>query len=407
MTDYKNREIGRTLQNALLDMPVVVLTGMRQVGKSTILQQDPALRNRRYVTLDDFAQLEMAKRNPELFLEGEDPLTIDEAQRCPELLVAIKRMVDKKRIPGRFLLSGSANFSLLKSVTESLAGRAIYLTLNPFILREIRGTIVPTPFLLHFLDSPHRVQGTYPPITSAEILHGGMPSVCLGQLKDPSLWFKGYEQTYMDRDLRQLAQVGDLLAFRNLMQLAALRTGQILNLSELGRDAKLNSPTATRYLTLMETSFLIRRIGPYLNNRTSRLIKSPKIYLSDSGLACHLAGVSKGEDLSGDPLRGSLLETFVAQNLTGILESHMPKAKVLFWNIQGRHEVDFVIEAGREVMAIEVKSASRWGSHDLAGLRIFLEQTPLCRAGFLAYNGPEMVQLDKRLWAVPIRLLLS
>ncbi|MBI5198255.1 MAG: ATP-binding protein [Nitrospirae bacterium] len=407
MTTYRSRELTQPLLNALTDMPVVVVTGMRQVGKSTLLQEDPILKKRRYITLDDFPQLEAARRDPESLLGGDDPVTVDEAQKSPELLTVIKRMVDRNRTPGRFLLSGSANFALLKGIAETLAGRAIYFILHPFTRREILGKTGSPPFLIRLFQSLDPAGKSASPLASREILSGGMPPVCLAAVRQAALWFRGYEQTYIDRDLRQLSQVADLLSFRHLLQLTALRSGHILKLSELGRDAKLTSATASRYLGLMETSFLIQRVGPYLGNRAARLIKSPKLYLSDSGLACHLSGIDSLDITADEPLRGAMFETYVAQNLAGILDAHWPDARLLFWNVQGRYEVDFVIESRRQVMAIEVKAAGRWTEGDLSGLKAFLDKTPNCRAAILAYNGTQSVQLGKRLWAIPLGLLLS
>lgn len=407
MTGYKSREITQTLLQALRTMPVVVLTGMRQTGKSTLLQQDSAFKDRRFITLDDFTIREGAKRNPEALLSGSEPITVDEAQKCPELLTAIKRLVDKDRIPGRFLLSGSANFALLKGVSESLAGRAIYFNLHPMTRREIAGALDQEPFLRQFFRSLELLQRpSCVSIKPKEVLVGGLPPACLHTKEDPFLWFKGYEQTYLERDVRELSQVADLLSFRNVLQLSALRSGQVLKISELARDAKMNSTTASRYLNLAETSFVIHRIPPYLRNRASRLIKSPKLYFSDSGLACHLIGI---EDLEGanESLRGALFETFLAQNLSAILDAAWNKARLYFWNVQGRHEVDFVIESGREVIAVEIKSSTHWDQKDLSGLRVFLETTPACKAAILAHNGIEAVQLDKKIWAIPLGLLLS
>jgi len=425
------RDVAPRLLAALENMPVVILTGMRQTGKSTFLQKQPGLGDRRYVSLDDFAQLTAARTAPELFVESSIPLTIDEAQRAPELLLAIKREVDRDRRPGRFILSGSANFALLRGASESLAGRAVYLTLYPFTRRELlaaprAGTaragrrkrpskvsgaraaqrFGAACFLRTFFDSgapPRRASGA--PISSSEIVTGGMPSVCLGEAPDASIWFTGYEQTYLERDVRELSQVADLLSFRQLLRLAALRTGQVLNQSELGRDAKLNAVTTGRYLSVIETSFLVSRLPPFLGNRTSRLVKSPKLYFSDSGLASHLAGAREiGPD---EPLRGALFETYVAQNLASILESHWPQARLAYWNVQGRYEVDFVIEAGQDCMAMEVKAGTRFAEHDLAGLKHFLQITPRCRAAVLAHNGTDSVRLDDRLWALPLSLVLS
>lgn len=405
---FRERDITHTLLDALANMPVVVITGMRQVGKSTLLQFQPQLKGRHYITLDDFAQLEAARHNPEAFIQNKESLTVDEVQKCPQLLTVIKREVERDRRPGRFLLSGSANFGLLKDISESLAGRAVYLTLNPFTRREISGDIKKEPFLVQFFKSsilPGRIKAS--PINSMDILQGGMPSVCLKDVKNPIFWFKGYEQTYLERDIREFSQVTDLVTFRHLLRLTALRTGQLLKISELARDARMNSVTAGRYLNLMEASFVIYRVGPYLANRSSRLIKSPKIFMSDSGIACYLADISK-LDLSSDQLfRGSMLETYVAQNLSGIISSRWPQARVSFWNIQGRQELDFIIEVGRNTIAIEVKAASQWSGHDLKGLRTFLSRVPRCIAGIFAYNGTDAVQLEDRLWAIPIDILLS
>jgi hypothetical protein len=388
-------------------MPVVVVTGLRQSGKSTFLQHERGLTDRRYVSLDDFAQLEAARSDPDVFVRSDEPLTIDEAQKCPELLVAVKRQVDCDRRPGRFLLSGSANFALLRGISESLAGRAVYLVLHPFSRRELTGRIYGTPVLRELFDGGKPPRIPHDPIRRSEILTGGLPPVCLRIVRRSELWFRGYEQTYLERDLRDLSQLPDLISFRNLMRLVSLRTAQILSISDLARDAKLNAATASRYLNLLETSFVISRLTPYLGNRASRLIKSPKLFFSDSGLAAHVAGMTHDGIHRNDPLWGALAETYVAQNLRAILESDWPEARLMYWHVQGRYEVDFVIEAGRDTLSIEVKSTERWDERDLAGLRAFLDKTPRCRQGILAYGGHEAVKLGDRLWAIPLSMLLA
>ena len=407
MQDYLERDIAPSLLHALEAMPVVVLTGLRQSGKSTLLQHQAQLKGRRFISMDDFEQIEAVRRNPDAFLQVSGGLTIDEVQRAPELLVAIKRAVDKDRRPGRFLLSGSANLSLLAGVSESLAGRALYLALHPFSRREISGAADETPWLRRCFESGHPPGGPSGTIRLEEILQGGMPPVCLGLAPDPALWFKGYEQSYLERDVRSLRQIADLASFRNLLKLSALRTGQILNRSKLARDAKLNSSTAKAYLGVLEASFVLRLLPPHLGNRANRLIKSPKLYLEDSGLACHLAGLSTASELGADALRGPLFETYVAQNLSGVLASRWPEAALSYWHLQGRHEVDFVVERGRDTLAIEVKAGSRWSPRDLSGLKAFLDASPRCKAGILAYNGEEAVSLGDRLWAVPVSRVIS
>jgi len=409
MTDYYRRDISASVKEALADMPVVVLTGMRQTGKSTFLQQEPGLKRRRYVSFDDFAQLAAAREDPDGFLATKEPVTIDEAQKCPEILGAIKRSVDRDRTPGKFLLSGSANFSMLRGISESLAGRAVYFVLHPFTRREISGAIRKQPFLKSFFGSPRieRMSDKMVPLKTDEILTGGMPSVCLGEVKNKALWFRGFEQTYLERDIRELSQISDVISFRNLMSLAALRTGQLLSPSQLGRDAKLNVATTSRYLSLLETSYVLYRMSPYLRNRASRLIKSPKLYLSDAGLACHLAGVVESGGRLLEAFKGSAFETYGAQNLMGIIDATWPGARLNFWNVQGRHEVDFVIEAGRSCIAIELKSGTRWNERDLSGLKAFLSATPHCKAAILAYNGNDAVSLGQKLWALPLATVIS
>ncbi len=403
---YLPREIARQILSALEDMPVVVITGMRQTGKSTFLKEQVELHGRKYITLDDFAQLAAAKENPDTFVESDIPLIIDEAQRCPELFIAIKRAVDRKRIPGQFILSGSANFLLMKNISESLAGRAVYFNMHPFNRRELNRQTAELPFIRRFFENQEI--GSCNEIESIpleEIARGGMPSVCLGDFKDSTHWFNGYEHTYLDRDIRDLGRIGDIIPFRGLLHLAALRTAGILSISDLGRDARLKSTVVTNYLSLMEISCIFYRLAPYLKNPASRLIKSPKFYLGDSGLACFLAEV---EGLTADnPLKGAMVETYVAQNLVSILHSTWPRASIYFWNIQGRHEIDFIIESGSRCIAIEVKSGARWEKEDLASLKTFMADSPQCIAGILAYNGTTPVRLGDRLWAIPLAMLLS
>jgi uncharacterized protein len=404
---YLPRELSRRVERALQALPVVVVTGLRQTGKTTFLRRDPKLSGRRYLSLDDFATLEAARRDPEALLAGPEPLTIDEAQRCPELLTALKRRVDRRRVNGHFLLSGSANFSLLRGVTESLAGRAVYLTLSPFTHRERVQALKDRPFALRLLDTGNPSRGVSQPVDDKDVLAGGLPVVALGVTRDPDLWFLGYEQTYLERDVRSLSQVGDLVAFRNLMRLAALRGAQLLNVSELARDAKMTAATVNRHLGLLETSFVLSRLAPYRRSRATRLIKSPKLYVADSGLAAHLMDVRDLRPAADEPFRGALFETYIHQNLAGILAAQADRTELGFWNVQGRHEVDFVLVAGRRCVAIEVKAGSRFLDRDLTGLRAFLDKTPGAVAGVLAYNGQEVAPLGDRLFAVPFGLLLS
>lgn len=401
---YIPRDLNNAVKEALSEMPVVVITGMRQVGKSTFLLNEPFLKERTHFSFDEFVHLEAAKRQPEYFLSQGEFITIDEAQKCPEIFPVIKKIVDKDRTPGKFLLSGSANFLLLKHITESLAGRAVYFNMSPMSKRELNLKTQEEPFLIKVFKTQEIEKiSVSETIKDEDVIIGGLPPVVLS-LSDRKIWFKGYEQTYLERDLRQLSQIVNLIPFRHLLGLLALRTGNILSLSELARDAKLSVATASRYLSLLEASFIVRRIQPYLKSRSSRLIKSPKIYISDSGLACYLAGV---DSLEREPLRGAFFENYVAQNLLSIIESKWQDARLYYWHVQGRYEVDFIIEAENKCIAIEVKAAERWEERELSGLRAFLNLTTNCIAGVIAYNGRDIVRLGEKIWAVPISLLLS
>jgi len=407
MQPYLPRHIASLVSKALRTMPVVVLTGMRQVGKTTLLRSEPDLRDRRYLSLDDFATEAAAHSAPESLLGEDGPVTIDEVQKAPELLPAIKAAVDRDRRPGRFLLSGSANLLLLESVSESLAGRAVYLQLWPLTLAEQR-RIEGEPVLIELLrtGSP-RFGDAAKGFSPLDAVRGGMPPVVLDQA-DPGLWYLGFEQTYLERDVRRLTQVADLAQFRRFLRLVALRTGNLLNLSEIARDAHLSPATASRYLGILEASFAVHRVQPHLASRAARLVKSSKVHLSDAGLAHHLIGTRGAPMTEGDPHAGALLETFVAQNLAGLVSAWCAPggATVQFWNVQGRYEVDFVVEAFGRTVALEVKRGTRFSESDLRGLRRFLELTPSCVMGILAYGGTTSVAVDERIWAVPIEQVL-
>ena len=290
--------------------------------------------------------------------------------------VEIKRAVDRDRRPGRFLLSGSANFALLRGVAESLAGRAVYLTLHPFTRREIQGELDRRP--CYDASSPRAGR----PGTAGRSDWTG--TRCCGEGFRPSrsvscghprIWFTGYEQTYLERDVRDLSRIGDLVSFRSLLRLAALRTAQVLKISELARDAKLAAATAGRYLSLLEASFVVSRIPPFLVNEATRLIKSPKLFMSDAGLAAHLGGFSAGEPGVGT-VPGGAARDLRGTEPPGAALRGMARCPPAYWHVQGRHEVDFVVESGRECLAIEVKAGARWTDRDLSGLRVFLGARP-------------------------------
>jgi hypothetical protein len=400
----------RTVREALSSFPVVVVTGARQTGKSTLIRYLLGPPGREYRTLDDLDLLERASREPESVVGSGRPLTLDEIQRSPELLLAIKRAVDDGGRPGQFLLSGSANLALMGRVSETLAGRAVYLTLHPLTLGERagKGTAAAWETLL---EDPSRMEGEHPPITALaeKLLAGGFPAPALAaKASDRLRWFDGYVRTYVERDLQALASIHNLVDFRRLMRAAVLRSGNVMNQSELARDVGLPQATAHRYLDLLETSCLLHRLPAYAVNRTKRLIKAPKLYFCDTGLAAFLAAVRSGPELARSNLGGALLENLVLTDLLAWREQQLPRPEVLYWRTTAGDEIDLVIETPDRLLPVEVKAASRVRQGDLKSLRVFLEQyDSLAPHGIVLYGGRAAEQLGKRIWAIPLSAVLG
>jgi predicted AAA+ superfamily ATPase len=408
MISYRKRELGHLVRQTLRQTPVTVISGLRQSGKSTFLEHEPGVtEGRLYRTLDELDTLEKAQAEPREFLNQAPALAVDEAQRLPGLFLPLKRVVDQDRRAGRFVLTGSANLLLLKRVADSLAGRGFYAVMHPLNRRELAERLEAPPMLARFLSEGAWPKTDVPTLNEGEVLRGGFPEVALNTGVNQRLWFDGFERSYLERDVRDLRRVEDLAGFRRLQRLAALRTGGVLNVSSLSRDAQMSEPTTRRYLDLLETLMVIHRLPPFLGNRSSRLIKSPKLYFADSGLAAHLAGVTEVGTSSAEPLRGALLENFVLQNLMAALEPHLIGVRFYFWHEQGRQEVDFVIEHGSKLVAVEVKATGRLNMDDTRSLRDFLRRTPSCVAGVLTYFGQDVMLLGDKLWAVPLHLLLA
>lgn len=395
------RLVSTALAERLRVMPAVVVTGARQTGKSTLAEQlVPGVR--RYATLDDLDTLDVARRDPEVLVGGHGALTVDEVQREPELLRAVKRAIDRDRKPGRFLLTGSANLLLMKQVSESLAGRASYLTLWPMTRREQRGLgqsgrweeLLATP------DAEWRevlAQGKdLDEDWRALALRGGFPTPAL-QLTtatDRRIWFDGYVRTYLERDLQDLAMISALPDFRRLMRATCLRMGQLVNQTELGRDVSLPQPTVHRWLNLLETSYLLVRLPAYAVNRTKRLIKAPKIYWGDTGVALHLAEV--------DEPTGAHLENVILQDLLAWRDARIERAELGYWRTAVGEEVDFVIEASGKLLPIEVKATSRPRLADTAHLRTFRQEYgKKSRPGLLLHTGSALEWLAPDVLAAP------
>ena len=382
-------------------MPAVVVTGARQTGKST-LAREMAPGGRRFLSLDDLDVVDLARRDPEALIGGGLAVTLDEVQREPNLLHAVKREIDRRRRPGQFLLTGSANLFLMRRVSESLAGRASYLTLWPMTRREQRGLGRGGIWeeLLGARDAEWldvlAEQPAEPEDWRALALRGGfpLPSVHLETAGERTVWFDGYVRTYLERDLQDLSSISALPDFRRLMRLACLRTGQIVNQTDLGRDAALPQSTVHRYLNLLETSYLLVRLPAYAVNRTRRLIKSPKLYWGDTGVALHLT-----QEMEPG---GAHLENLVLHDLLAWRDARDDRAEILYWRTAVGEEVDFVVEAGDWLLPIEIKATERPRLRDVANLRTFrAEYGDRARAGLLLHAGTTLAWLTPDVLAAP------
>ena len=401
MNDTLPRFVLHSLRDRLRVMPAVVVTGARQTGKSTLVRQlAPA--DRRYRSLDDLDVIDAARRDPDALVGGDRPVTLDEVQRAPELLHAVKRAIDRRRRPGRFVLTGSANLLLMHRVSESLAGRASYLTLWPMTRREQRGLgrCGVWEALIEARDGDWldllAAAPDEPEDWRALARRGGfpVPAVHLRAASERAVWFDGYVRTYLERDLQALSSIAALPDFRRLMQAAALRLGQLVNQTDLGRDVGLPQPTVRRYLNLLETSHLLAPVPAYAVNRTKRLIKSPKLYWADTGVALHLAG--------GAEPGGPHLENVVLQDLVAWRDARLDSADVFHWRTTIGEKVDFVIETGGRLLPIEIKSGGRLRLDDAAPLRAFrAEYGRAVRAGLLLHGGDTLEWLTPDVLAAP------
>ncbi|BCW92796.1 ATP-binding protein [Thermoanaerobaculum aquaticum] len=412
MDDLKGRKpryLAKRIEEALTRHPVVVVTGARQTGKTTLVRTLLAGPTREYLSLDDFDVLERAESDPFALLASSKPLTVDEIQRSPKLLLAIKREVDVSRRPGRFLLTGSANFALLREVSESLAGRAVYITLWPFSEAERLG-LGRAGFWEELFQNPQRWEGTQFPVVCNDLwlMSSGFPPAALGPDADFQWeWLEGYVRTYLERDLQQFTAIDRLADFRRFMRLAALRGGKILNLAELARDAGIPQATAHRWLNLLEASYLALRLPALAVNRSKRLLKAPKFFLCDPGLTAFLAGFHRERPLAGE-VAGALLETKVLAELLAWREGVVPQPEILYWRTASGTEVDFVVEWQGKLWPLEVKLTARPRPRDWAGLAAFLAEYPdLAPFGLLLHAGNKCQRLAARVWGVPLALALG
>ena len=350
-----NRTAQETLERLASQFPVVGITGPHQSGKSTLAQS--TFPNKRYVTFDDRNMRELAAANPADFLSAfPNGAVIDEAQKVPEIFDALKYHVDQSVwSPGKFILTGSSQFHLKKNMSESMSGRASFLNLLPFSVQELSdaGLLPDNPYLLIF-------KGTYPPLHDPE------------KHFIPYDWFESYIDTYIDRDVKELINPGNLSTFRKFVQICAVHSGQLLSKESIARDVGVSSPTISSWLSILEASFIIHFLEPDSNNLGKTVVKTPKLYFTDSGLLCHLLRLDSVEDLLLSRHKGAVVETFAVSELLKQRMNRGKKPNLTFYRDNRGFEVDTIAD-WKHTFAIEIKSANAPESKLSSNTRKYLE----------------------------------
>jgi predicted AAA+ superfamily ATPase len=392
---------------AMADTPVVLVTGPRQAGKTTLVLR-MAEQGIRYLTLDDELTLLAAKEDPVGMIRSLDRAVIDEIQRAPELLLAIKKTVDEDRRPGRFLLTGSANLMILPTVADSLAGRMETLTLLPLSQCEMRRSAV------NWLDSVFT--GEFPkvsiPVVGEElvevVLAGGYPeAVSRPTVRRRTAWSRQYLDAIIQRDVRDVAGIDKLDQLPRFLRALAHVSGQMCNYSQLGGQVGLDHKTAARYIGVFEQMYLLKRVEVWAGNRLKRLVKTPKVQFVDSGLLSTLAGVTPVLSRQDRSRFGNVLETFVFGELLKNTTTSEGYYQLLYYRDHDQFEVDFVIEDSTgQLVGVEVKAAATVKKSDLLGLkRLAGVAGKQFKQGVILYDGTETLPLGDKCWAVPISTL--
>lgn len=415
---YKKRLIEPQISKLFEIFPIVSITGPRQSGKSTLIKHYTSKQKQKwqYLSLDDRETLLRIKDDPTLFVKSiKSNIAIDEAQKAPELFHALKLVVDQK-IPYKIILSGSANFLLLKSISESLAGRVGLLELEPFSMAEayclkpnkLVSKIIKTCSINELHAKLVRIQSKQ--LSDQQllefILYGGLPKVHELKPHQKWVWFSQYISTYIERDLRDLSQIANLDAFQKVYKLFAFQTAQMLNMSNIASDIGIDSKTVAHYLSILESSYQCLKLPAYFSKHRKQLIKSPKVFYMDTGLVNYH---QKNTDIDSMLNRGDwghILETFVYSELyKEIKDMHLP-ASLYFWRTNNGAEVDFIIEYGSKLFPIEVKSAAQINSTDLRGLESFMQaESEKVDFGIVICRTDKVQFLKKNILAVPLNLL--
>lgn len=395
------------VKTALRDTPVVMVNGPRQCGKTTLVRRFVE-DDRAYITLDDDTQLEAARGDPAGFMRGVERAVIDEVQRAPELLRAIKRAVDEDRRPGRFLLTGSANVLTLPQVAESLAGRMEVVSLLPLSRAEIHGAR-PT-----FLDKAFSSKVAKPLeiVVGADLVNavliGGYPEMLTrDDPKRRQAWAREYVDAIVQRDVRDVAEVDKLDQMPRLLRVLAHHSGQLTNFMQTGAQINLDAKTTRRYIGVLEQLFLVRRLEPWFQNRLKRLVKTPKLHFLDAGLLAAVLGATAERIVKDRSIFGPVLETFVLSEIMKQIAWLDGTHAVHHYRDKDQDEVDIVVENDRgALVGLEVKAAATVNSGDFKGLRKLAHASRnRFMLGAVLYDGESTVSFGERMFAAPISCL--
>lgn len=369
---YLKRKIETLLAKAIAQFPAVLITGPRQAGKSTMLQA--VLKGYTYVSLDDPVARELALKDPELFLSRyPDPVIIDEIQYAPDLFIYLKIRIDAERQKyGRFVLTGSQTFQLMKGVSESLAGRIALLQLYPLSWNEI--SVSP-------LDDNLCVQ---------QMVQGFYPQFQVEPKLDWELWFSSYVSTYLERDVRNIKAIPDLGRFQTFLFSLAARAGQLLNMAELAKECGISEPTVKDWLTILESTYIIFLLRPFHNNKLKRLVKSAKVFFVDTGLLCYLLGIDTPTRFLRASERGHIFENMVIAEFVKRASQNLERASFSFYRTANDIEVDLIVEKGNEISAYEIKFAKTLRLDMAQPMLSFLKDHPVKEAILLSLHEEEV-----------------
>ncbi len=406
--NYIKRSLENVVNQVTKEYPVVLVTGPRQVGKTTMLQKLMEGTDRGYVTLDDLNERNIAKTDPELFLQlHKPPILIDEVQYAPELFTYIKMHVDKNRDAGAFWLTGSQVFKLMKGVQESLAGRVAVLSLTSLSQAEIYGGIS-EPFTIDMEALTARKagrEGADAKTVFERIFKGSMPAIVSGANSNSQIFYNSYLTTYIERDVKELSDAIDSLKFLRFNTAVAARCGQMLNIADIASDADINQVQAKNWLGILETLGIIFYLHPYSNNLLKRLVKTPKLYFYDTGLVCHLTRWSSAETLESGAMNGAVLENYVvAEIMKSYLNCGM-EPYLYYYRDKDAKEIDIVLEHDGVLNPIEIKKTSNPGS-ELTKVFHLLDKSSTPRSkGAVICMKPGLSAIDKNNYTVPIWMI--